>query len=102
MSELVFLLSADIDIQKAYEFYENCQAGRGVVLMHHLDASFTYLRTFPEIAPVFHGNYRRLLVEHFPYGNFYSIESDRIIVAAVIHLRRDPKEILHRVGVENL
>ena len=65
MSDLVFLLSADIDIQKAYEFYEGYQVGRGVVLMQHLDATFTYLRTFPEIAPIFHGSYRRLLVHIF-------------------------------------
>jgi hypothetical protein len=29
MNEIVFLLSADIDIQSAYERYENYQEGRG-------------------------------------------------------------------------
>jgi hypothetical protein len=29
MTDLVFLLSADIDIQQAYEYYENYQEGRG-------------------------------------------------------------------------
>ena len=53
--DLVFLLSADIDIQQAYEYYENYQDGRGGVFMRHLDAAFTRLRLFPRIAPVFHG-----------------------------------------------
>ena len=81
MAELVFLLSADIDIQQAYEFYEECQAGRGAVFMRHLDAAIGALRTFPEIGPFFHGRYRRLLVPRFPYGIFYTVEASRIVVA---------------------
>ncbi|MES2706897.1 MAG: type II toxin-antitoxin system RelE/ParE family toxin [Verrucomicrobiota bacterium] len=72
MRELVFLLSADADIQKAYEFYEAYQAGRGDVFMRHLDTAFGRLRIFPEGAPVFHKGYRRLLVQGFPYGIFYT------------------------------
>ncbi len=41
MSEIVFLLSAEIDIQKAYDHYENYQEGRGAVFLRHLDAAFT-------------------------------------------------------------
>ena len=51
MSELVFLFSADADIQTAYEFYEAYQEGRGEVFMRHLDVALGRLRTFPEIAP---------------------------------------------------
>ncbi len=40
MSELVFLLSADVDIQKAYELYEDWQEGRGAIFVRHLDAMF--------------------------------------------------------------
>ena len=49
MSELVFLLIADADIQTAYEFYEACQTGRGEIFMLHLDLAFGRLRTFPEV-----------------------------------------------------
>lgn len=97
MSDIVFLLSADIDIQKAFKYYEGYHAGRGLVWMQHPDATLTYLQTFPEIAPIFHGSYRRLLVPDFPYGIFYTIESSRIIIAAVMHLRQDPREIARRL-----
>ena len=95
MSELVFLFSADADIQAAYEFYEAYQAGRGEVFMRHLDVAFGRLRTFPEIAPVFHEACRRLLVHGFPYGIFYTIEGRRIIISGVMDLRQDPG-IIHR------
>ncbi len=61
--------------------------------MRHLDISFGTLRAFPEIAPLFHGTYRRLLVHGFPYGIFYTIEGRRIIIAGVMNLRQDPNSI---------
>ena len=98
MRELVFLLSADIDIQQAYEYYENYQEGRGELFMLNLDAAFTQLLKFPKIAPLFHGSYRRLLVPHYPYGIFYTLESPPIIVVAVTHFRQNPGDILRRLG----
>jgi plasmid stabilization system protein ParE len=97
MSELVFLLSADIDIQKAYEYYEAYQEGRGALFLNHLDAAFTCVRNFPEMAPVFQGRYRRLLVPLFPFAIFYTLEPDRIIVTAVMNLRQDPGDIRRRL-----
>jgi toxin ParE1/3/4 len=96
--ELVFLLSADIDIQDAYEYYEGYQEGRGTLFLSHLDAAFTYIRNFPEIAPPFHGRYRRLLIPRFPYGIFYALESDRVIIAAVMNLQQNPAAIQRRLG----
>src|SRR3954453_14258036 len=96
--ELVFLLSADRDIQTAFNLYEDWQEGRGTIFMQHLDAAFEHVRSFPEIGPVFRGRYRRLLVPRFPYGIFYVIEQNRIIVTAVLDLRQDPKTIVGRVA----
>ena len=101
MSELVFLFSADADIQTAYEFYEAYQEGRGGVFMRHLDVAFGRLRTFPEIAPPIHEAHRRLLVHSFPYGVFYTIEGRRIIIAAVMDLRQDPEIIRRRLRGRN-
>ena len=97
MSELVFLFSADADIQSGYEFYEAVQAGRGEVFMRHLDMAFSQIRTFPEIAPVFYQSYRRLLVHGFPYGIFYTIEGRRLIISGVMDLRQDPELIRRRL-----
>ena len=95
MSELVFLLSADVDIQSGYEFYEAYQEGRGEEFMRHLNVAFGRLRLSPELAPLFFKMYRRLLVQGFPYGIFYTLEGGRIIVWGVMDLRQDP-EMIHR------
>jgi toxin ParE1/3/4 len=97
VSELVFLLAAEVDIQAGYEFHEKCQPGRGDLFLRHLDLAFGRIRTFPELAPAFHASYRRLLVHGFPYGIFYAIEGNRIIVIAVLDLRQDPRAIRKRL-----
>ena len=98
MSELVFLLSADRDIQSAYEYYEDCQEGRGALFLRHLDAAFEQLRLFSESGPVVHGSYRRLLVPRFPYGIFYTLETRGVIVSGVMDNRQNPEAIFRRLG----
>ncbi len=39
------------------------------------------------------GPFRRVLVSRFPFGVFYSIESDTVIVHAVYHRSRDPNRL---------
>lgn len=96
MSDLVFLYSADSDIQSAFNFYESLQPGRGEIFMRQLDIALGQLRKFPEIAPFFSGNYRRLLIAGFPFGVFYTLEGTRIIVAAILDLRQNPEVIRKR------
>jgi toxin ParE1/3/4 len=93
MIDLILLLQADHDIQTAFNRYEDFQAGRGEVFMRHLDAALTLLRQHPEIAPAYGGRYRRMLIRDFPYGIFYELQSQRIIVGAIMDLRQNPEII---------
>lgn len=97
MTNLILLLQADLDIQAAFERYEEFQSGRGEVFMRQLDAALTLLRQHPEIAPVYAGAYRRMLVRDFPYGIFYGAQPTRIIVAAIMDLRQDPQAIRRKL-----
>jgi plasmid stabilization system protein ParE len=97
MTDVVFLLSAEFDIQRAYDFYERFQEGRGDVFMRHLDIVVGRLRSFPESGPVVHTRYRRLLVPSYPYGIFYTIEPRGIIVAGIMDTRQDPEAIARRL-----
>ncbi|PYJ07766.1 MAG: hypothetical protein DME25_03030 [Verrucomicrobia bacterium] len=97
MIELILLLQADQDVQTAFNRYEDYQSGRGAVLMRQLDAALTLLRQHPEIAPVYGGRYRRMLIRDFPYGIFYQAQPTRIVVAAIMDLRQDPRRIRERL-----
>jgi plasmid stabilization system protein ParE len=98
MIALILLLQADLDIQAAFERYEDYQQGRGEVFMRQLDGALGLLRQHPEIAPVYARPYRRMLMREFPYGIFYEAQPSRIIVAAIMDLRQAPQAIRRRLG----
>jgi len=101
MSDLIVLLQAEIDIQAAFNRYEEFQEGRGEVFLRHLDAALTLLRAHPEIAPQYGGAYRRMLVRDFPYGIFYQTQPTRLIVASVMDLRQDPERLRRKLGLKS-
>lgn len=45
----------------------------------------------PEIFPVVHRQTRRALLRRFPYGLYYRIVDDQIVVVACMHGRRNPR-----------
>jgi plasmid stabilization system protein ParE len=97
MRELILLFQADEDIQTAFNRYENFQEGRGAMFMRHLDAALTLMRQHPEIAPVYGGRYRRMLIRDFPYGIFYEVQQQRIIIGAIVDLRQNPEAIRRKL-----
>lgn len=95
--EIILLLSADNDIQSAFDRYDGFQEGRGEIFMRQLDACLGLLRQQPHIAPKFAGNYRRFLMKDFPLGIFYEVQPARIVVNGIMDLRQDPKTINRRL-----
>jgi toxin ParE1/3/4 len=53
--------------------------------------TMTRIRTSPELYPQVRAALRRAPVQRFPYGVFYSIEENTIVVHAVLHDHRDPR-----------
>ena len=47
-------------------------------------------RRSPDRYPRVHGTVRRGLVRRFPYGVFYVVTDDTIVILAVFHASRDP------------
>ncbi len=45
----------------------------------------------PARYPVVHRETRRVLVHRFPYGIFYRVYGERVVVVACMHGRRDPR-----------
>lgn len=48
---------------------------------------------FQEVAP----RIRRALTKRFPYGLYYQVEADMILVLGIFHSSRDPKVWKRRV-----
>ncbi len=98
MSEIVLLLSADVNIQQAYEWFESRREGLGDRFAAEVDRLPGLLGDFPELGSVVYGSRRRLIVRDFSYGIFYTITGQRIIVSNVLDLRSDPEWLRRQPG----
>lgn len=88
---LIIRPEAERDLAEAYGWYESQVPGLGSDFFLRIDASLSSIRRTPEMHPVVHRNVRRALIRRFPFGIFYLVEKDRIVVIAVLHARRDPQ-----------
>ena len=93
----VFLLGAEIDIQQAYEQFEEWSEGHGDRFLCELDGVLHVIASHPASARLHLDDYRRALISHFPRGIFYVVEMDRIVIHAVLDLRQDPRTIMRRL-----
>ena len=88
---LIIRPEAEFDLAEAYGWYETRVSGLGSEFLLSIDAALSSIQRTPELYPVIHKNVRRNLIRRFPYGIFYVAEQDRIVVLAVLHVRRDPR-----------
>ncbi len=93
---VIFRPAAEQELREAYAWYEERHAGLGEALLSEVDETVARVRENPELYAEIHGRIRRALVHRFPYGVFYLVEPDRIVVLAVFHGRRAPKVWQHR------
>ncbi len=82
-------LAAENDIAEGYWFYERQHIGLGDYFRVNLAADIESLAMTGGIHELELG-FHRAMAKRFPYGIYYLIETDHVIVAAVLDLRREP------------
>ena len=88
--DLIIRLEAEQDVRGAFVWYEDRVSGLGREFLRCVDASMAQINRAPEMYTVIYQNIRRILTRRFPFGIFYFVVGQRIIVLAVLHARRDP------------
>lgn len=83
--------AASADVEDAYRWYEAQQTGLGEEFLAAADAVMKSVVANPLQFPVIHRQTRRALFHRYPYGIYYRIVSDQIIVVACMHGRRNPR-----------
>lgn len=90
MTPLVMRHEAEIDLFEAVVFYERQRAGLGIKFMDAVHDAFRLVQRAPSMRAVIYRDIRRARVRRYPYGAYYRVETDRVVVVAVFHARRDP------------
>lgn len=83
--------AAAADIEDAFVWYEQQRLGLGSEFLKIVDDALTAIQRSPQLHPVIHRNTRRVLLRRFPYGIYYRIYPDQIVVVACMHGRRNPR-----------
>ncbi len=89
---------ADVDVEAAFEWYENERPGLGLEFLDELRARYNRIADGPLKYQELRGGIRRTLLRRFPYAVYFAIEGDIVVVVAVLHASRDPAEWQRRRG----
>ncbi|MDI3318206.1 type II toxin-antitoxin system RelE/ParE family toxin [Pinibacter soli] len=83
---------AVIDIQDAFEWYEEQKRGLGFELLDEIEAGFEKICESPFHYSSINESFRRFKIKRFPYLIIYEIETFKVIVIAVRHSSKKPKD----------
>jgi plasmid stabilization system protein ParE len=83
--------AAAADIDDAFLWYERQRPGLGADFLRTVDSALAAIQSNPQLHAVIYRNTRRALLRRFPYGVYYRVYPDSIVIVACMHGRRDPK-----------
>lgn len=88
--DLIISADAYADLLDAAIWYETQQPGLGDVFTTAAEAIIKQIVRTPEIYAPVKGEVRRALVQRFPFSVYFKLESDRVVILAIIHASRHP------------
>ncbi|PHJ61997.1 toxin, RelE family protein [Nostoc linckia z18] len=94
--QLIISPEAELDIQDAFEWYEQRDSGLGSEFVRAIDSCLALIGRNPLAYPVVYRQARRALIRRFPYGVIYVVEENVITVIACYHVKRNPKQWQNR------
>jgi plasmid stabilization system protein ParE len=87
----LFTSAAEVDVEEAFGWYESQRPGLGAAFRHALDIAVGAVVSNPEAYAVVYRQTRRVLLPKFPYGLFYRVQDDVVVVIACVHAKRHPR-----------
>lgn len=100
MKSIRILGAARRDLVHGFWFYEQQATGVGRYFLDTLYSEIESLGINAGIHPVKFGSYHRLLSRHFPWAVYYTVQSDKILIHAILDNRADPAATEQRLKVQ--
>lgn len=96
IKDIIALKEVSFDIKIAQDFYENQHKGLGDYFKDSIISDIESLWLYGGIHLKVFGLYR-LLSKRFPYGVYYNIKENVLVIVAVLDLRQNPKNITQNI-----
>jgi plasmid stabilization system protein ParE len=91
-----FVEEALVEFISAARYYSQQVPGLGDAFVDEVEARLGAILNGPEVWRVIEDDVRRYLIHRFPYGIYYTIEAEVVVIWAIKHLHRDPDYWQHR------
>ena len=88
---VVWIPEADAELKEARAWYDNIRPELGDRFAVAVEETVDAVAEHPLQFPVVYRGRRRAGVRRFPYGIFFEVQEQRIVVIACFHGRRNPK-----------
>ena len=88
---VVWTPEANEDLLEARAWYDNIRPELGGRFALAVEVTVEALAEHPLQFPVVYRSRRRAGVRRFPYGIFFEVQDNRIVVIACFHCRRNPR-----------
>lgn len=83
--------TAERELKEALEYYQTASEGLGRKFLAEVEATIRLIEDYPLAWTSLSPRTRRCRTHRFPYGLFYQVRSDEILIVSIMDLRRDPK-----------
>jgi plasmid stabilization system protein ParE len=79
------------ELSAAATYYENHQRDLGLAFLDEYESCVKRIERFPLAWNPTSKNCRRALLKRFPYALIYHVDSEQILIVAIMHLHREPE-----------
>lgn len=93
---VVFRAAARNEFEEAATWYDQRRPGLGEEFLREIDEAVLRAATHPERYPLVFADVRKAVARRFPYSVFFRVRSERLVILAVFHGRRDPTIWQHK------
>lgn len=90
MTDIEFRPAAAADLEEAADWYETKESGLGTKFLDAVRSTLESIAENPNRYALLYRDTRRALVRRFPYGIYYRLLVDRVLIVACMHGRRPP------------
>ena len=98
---LVFRRIAQLELDESVSWYENKRVGLGREFRIEIEKHLLRIANPPQQFRQIRGQVRRVVLQRFPYSIYFLPEVNRIIVLAIFHARRAPRNLERRSLTED-
>ena len=90
MKNVIFLPPAEREMIESALYYEEQAKHLGYDFLTEVQKTTKFISQFPTTWPIVEEDIRKCLVNRFPYGIFFRIKKDLIVIVAIANLHKKP------------